>query len=73
MSNIKCSFCERLAHRKQADMAFTEDVEIKYTVAIVQSIKRNGHSDGRTVCYKANGIGYPLKFCPECGKPINEV
>ena len=73
-----CPFCESLKMRKQIHRRSNKNREgpkylAEYTVAIVE---RNWFEDmpkrnaGRTTAYRNRGIGYPLNYCPSCGKKV---
>jgi len=68
----KCSFCEEIKFYLALDK-WQADVDLyhAYTAALVQTTIYKGENRGRTVCYKKNGVGFPMKFCPECGKKLD--
>ena len=74
-----CVFCERLALMKRLNKRSNQGREkdmrymAEYTVAIVERNWYKGmpkRNAGRTTHFKNRGIGFPLKFCPSCGKKV---
>ena len=76
---MTCKFCDSLTSWKRADSMPIEGAlhpELgkhctEYTVALVRHSwfqKRGKRSAGRTVDYRYRGLGFKLKYCPECGK-----
>ena len=65
-----CKFCE--------DFEFSVSLSVKgkhtytYSVAYLDHVIVGGKVRSRTIHYMKNGIGYPLRFCPECGKKLLE-
>lgn len=58
-----CPCCEGLAHlRRNTDNVF----EVEYEAALEQRIYYNGDFKGG-----AKYAGFPLKYCPTCGKEID--
>lgn len=70
--NKPCPFCERIEDGKKYERLFLHECEeYIFTVAFVEHIKRNGHIlKGRTTDYMQDGKGYPLNYCPVCGKKV---
>jgi len=69
-----CRFCKSLEFKKELD-ARRDKLEKqlfkkKYTVAIVDRILGPYGRRGRITDYGFRGCGYPLKYCPMCGKKI---
>lgn len=60
-----CSFCEKTEIIRKYR---SPDYKTVLSVAIVDDIGLDGNNRGRTTHYKAKGNGFPLRFCPECGK-----
>lgn len=68
---MKCSFCERLNLYRQINQHDTNnDIKRIYTAAIVENTEYKERIRGHSVCYNEYGIGFPLNFCPECGKKL---
>lgn len=68
----KCPFCEAIAlqrfieerHSKPAGFGMALSAAlISYTVV-------KGRKCGRTTDYMKDGKGYPLNYCPSCGKRV---
>lgn len=66
-----CKFCEDYAFRRE--LPHPDDMKAEYTVAIVKWLIFNKQRKGRTVAYKRNGVGFPLNYCPECGKKLSKT
>lgn len=74
-----CKFCEALQLWKNIhsmNEPASEDLgkhKYEYTAALVIHHwyeKRGKRSASRTVDYRNRGLGFKLKFCPECGKKV---
>lgn len=70
-----CKFCERLTiYKELEDERNLYDhacVHNEYTVALVIRSKRHRKLlGGRILAYRNQGIGFSLKYCPECGKEL---
>ena len=69
-----CRFCESLELKKKLKAMRTElEKQLfkeKYTVALVSRTFGPYGRCGRTTDYGFRGCGYPLKYCPMCGKKI---
>ncbi len=69
-----CRFCESLEFKKNLKAMRTElEKQLfkeKYTVALVSRTFGPYGNCGRTIDYGFRGCGYPLKYCPICGKKI---
>lgn len=66
----KCPFCEAIEVQR-----FIEEHQGKplgfrmaLSVALVSYAVVNGRKSGRTTDYMKGGKGYPLNYCPSCGK-----
>lgn len=84
MRGVNCKFCECMADLKEchgiAQSRETDEDLREYgewmqelTVAIVERNwyrKKSRKSAGRTVHYRNQGLGFELRFCPECGKRL---
>ena len=67
----KCSFCKKYGLYTRLDrMSKNKVIMNEYTVAMIQSTYCNGRESGRTFLFKKDGSGFPLNFCPECGKKL---
>lgn len=65
-----CHFCERYDLAKE--VCSGSEHKTLFTVALVDHMITTNGPKGRTVRYDADGVGFPLKFCPECGKKLVE-
>ena len=75
-----CEFCDMLEWHKMIDKEWNKNIQDnalkqshEYTVAIVirsWTKKKGKRNAARIVDYRRQGIGYKLKFCPECGKRL---
>lgn len=45
-------------------------MKIKSIAALVSYAVVNGRKCGRTTDYMKDGKGYPLNYCPSCGKRV---
>ena len=79
----KCIFCESLQDYKRLDERHArynhdpeEEFEMRYSVAIVQRTFLKGEDYCRGIItdhgYRRHTAGYPLNFCPECGRSLKE-
>lgn len=78
----KCNFCEaleaskRIAERLARNDPDLDEFEERYSVAIVQRTFRKGVDYCRGTMtdhgFRHYADGYPLNFCPECGKSLKE-
>lgn len=59
---MECAFCERLARQKEAR---PKGVRESYSAALVIWCRGS-----RVIAFKNKGVGYPLQYCPECGKEL---
>lgn len=69
-----CSFCESLnVYRFLSERFDVPGKETRQTVALVDGVYRKGRKtiESRTVNYREKGRGFPLNFCPECGRRLN--
>lgn len=77
-----CKFCESLAdhiriyERLNRNDPEADDFEERYCAAIVKRIFRKGDDYSRATTtdpgFRHYADGYPLNFCPECGRSLNE-
>ena len=69
-----CRFCKSLKFKKKLNAERTElEKQLfkeKYTVALVNRTLGPYGKCGRITDYGFRGCGYPLKYCPMCGKKI---
>lgn len=77
MSGNKCEFCDTLEVHHYADNLPTPDgIKLlhEYRVALVCRSWKKGNKlhAGRTTDYMRAGRGYPLNYCPECGRPLRK-
>ena len=80
-----CKFCESMECNKEVEgtaRRWATDAELleygkwmtEYSVAIVKRSwyqKRGKKSADRTIQFRNKGLGYKLKYCPECGKRLS--
>lgn len=81
---MACQFCKDLKELLEChDIARSRETDEELdeygawmqelTVAIVERNwyrKKSRKSAGRTVHYRNQGLGFELRFCPECGKRL---
>lgn len=68
----KCPFCEAIAlqrfieghHSKPAGFGMALSAALVFYAVV------NGRKCGRTTDYMKDGKGYPLNYCPSCGKRV---
>lgn len=70
-----CPFCKSVELRKwiervNKDQEQEQKNEIVLAVALVEHTVINGETCGRVTDYMEHGEGYPLRFCPTCGKRL---
>jgi hypothetical protein len=73
MSNEKeCPFCKAITLQRDIEERFSKPagIEIKLSVALVSHAVVNGRENGRTTDYMKRGKGFPLEYCPSCGKRV---
>lgn len=83
MTDSKCAFCRALSEHKEihkmlAKRAKQERPELgayraEYAVALIESTwyeKYGKRSAGRMTDYRHRGLGYKLRYCPECGRKL---
>lgn len=73
MSNEKeCPFCEAVALQRDIAERFSKPAGIgtKLSVALVTYALVNGRECGRSTNYMKRGKGFPLEYCPSCGKRV---
>ena len=75
MTVIKCKFCIAMEASRKADTILKKhdpDWSHRYSVAIVRRlfIKGRKGSCATSTDYRYRGCGYPLNFCPECGREL---
>lgn len=69
---MKCKFCEAIERQEFISERHCTPAGIGnvLSVALVSHSVIDGHLRGRSTDYMKNGKGYPLKFCPECGRRV---
>lgn len=65
-----CRFCQDFEF--STSLAVRSEFPYTYSVAYLDHVIVGGKIRSRTIHYMKNGIGYPLRFCPECGKKLVE-
>lgn len=68
----KCPFCEMIEAQRfiEEHQGKPLGFQIALSVALVSYVVINGHKSGRTTDYMKGGKGYPLNYCPSCGKHL---
>ena len=70
-----CKFCDAMTGNRRRDSIlkkYEQDIERRYSVAIVSRMFKKGHrgARGSSTDYRYRGCGYALNFCPECGRKL---
>lgn len=65
-----CKFCEEYGIMKEISLG--SEFPVFFSAALIDHMIVRGELKGRTTHYMKDGIGFPLKFCPECGKNLVE-
>lgn len=65
-----CKFCEDFEF--SVSLGAKREEKYRYSVAYISHLMEGRRVRSRTIYYMKNGIGYPLRFCPECGKKLVE-
>lgn len=68
----KCPFCEAIALQRFIEEHYSKPAGfgMALSAALVSYAVVNGHKCGRTTDYMKDGKGYPLNYCPSCGKRV---
>lgn len=66
-----CPFCKAVELQRKLENLL--EFETVLSAALVSHVIVNGERRGRTTDFMQSGKGYPLRFCPSCGKPLMEV
>ena len=68
----KCPFCEAIALQRILEEPASKPAGfvMDYSDALVSYAVVNGRKCGRTTDYMKDGKGYPLNYCPSCGKRV---
>ena len=66
----KCPFCEAIALQRFIEEHHSKPAGfgMALSAALVSYAVVNGRKCGRTTDYMKDGKGYPLNYCPSCGK-----
>ena len=69
----KCPFCEAIALQRFIEECHSKPAGfgMALSAALVSYAVVNGRKCGRTTDYMKDGKGYPLNYCPSCGKRVN--
>lgn len=72
-----CKFCESLEFSKEVNRAVLSKYDMCYSAVYLDYvIDEEGNTRMKNTHYMSNkpgsGIGFPLNFCPECGKKLVE-
>lgn len=78
MNDRECMFCQTLEVYRFDDTLYTPGgVKLlhEYRVALVRRSWKKGNKlhAGRTTDYMRAGRGYPLNYCPECGRQLTNI
>lgn len=65
-----CKFCDE--YNLMQEIGERSKIPLHFSAALIDHLEVNGELNGRTVHYMKNGVGFPLKFCPECGKDLED-
>ena len=70
----KCPFCDAVNLQKFIEERTGNAAGIKtaLSVALVSYAVVDRRKSGRSTDYMKNGEGFPLNFCPSCGKRLCE-
>lgn len=63
-----CRFCERF--NSALSDAVRSELPYTYSAAFIDHVVIDGKMRSRTIHYMRDGIGFPLNYCPECGKKL---
>lgn len=68
----KCPFCEAIALQRFIEEHHSKPAGfgMALSAALVSYAVVNGRKCGRTTDYMKDGKGYPLNYCPSCGKRV---
>lgn len=68
----KCQFCEAIALQRFIEEHHSKPAGfgMALSAALVSYAVVNGRKCGRTTDYMKDGKGYPLNYCPSCGKRV---
>lgn len=68
----KCLFCEAIALQRFIEEHHSKPAGfgMALSAALVSCAVVNGRKCGRTTDYMKDGKGYPLNYCPSCGKRV---
>ena len=68
----KCPFCEAIALQRFIEEHHSKPAGfgMALSAALVSYAVVNGRKCGRTPDYMKDGKGYPLNYCPSCGKRV---
>lgn len=71
----QCPFCEAVALQRDIEERFNKPAgqRIKLSIALVSHTVVNRRECGRITHYMKRGKGFPLKYCPSCGKQLNKA
>lgn len=72
---MTCDFCKDYEHFKELDRtASNPHTRHDYHVALIRRSwnERVGRSHAGEMTHRPKGCGYDLKYCPECGRRIDD-
>lgn len=71
-SAVDCPFCEAIALQRFIEEHHSKPAGfgMALSAALVSYAVVNGRKCGRTTDYMKDGKGYPLNYCPSCGKRV---
>ena len=69
---MQCPFCEAIALQRFIEEHHSKPAGfgMALSAALVSYAVVNGRKCGRTTDYMKDGKGYPLNYCPSCGKRV---
>ena len=67
IKKTKCVFCKNFD--EYYDLYKNKDIAWKVAL-VIHTKGSGGEYRGRTTDYNVRGIGYKLKYCPECGRKL---
>jgi len=65
-----CKFCDQFEAAVLA--AVRSEFPYTYSAAFLDHVIIDGKLRSRTIHYMKDGLGFPLHYCPECGKNLLE-
>lgn len=66
-----CSFCEKVEILRKWEYE-EKETKVILSAALVEEMLVDRRRRG-TIFFKNEGVGFPLRFCPECGKKLEDI